>query len=1555
MERILPPRPDRADSPVQALIRAHDWAATPLGPASGWPQPLRTLLGVMLGASQPMFVAWGPGRTLLYNDAYAAVLAGKHPAALGRDFLEVWHEIRDDLRPIVERALDGEPVQMDDITLMMERRGYPEETHFAFSYTPVRDESGAVAGFFCACQETTGHVLTERRLRESEARAREEAERVRLALDAGAILGTWNWDLVTGRFTADERFAVAFGLDPEDCRRGLRIDQVVETVHPEDLDRLNATMDEAIARGGAYAHQYRVRRRNGRHYWIEANGRVDLGPDGTPLRFPGVLLDIEARRAAEAERDRATRMLETFAEAVPGVVYAKDREGRMLVANRGTTELIGKPPEQYLGRTDAQFLNDPDQARAVMENDRRIMETGVAEQVEEAVSRPDGTPAVWFSTKAPLRDARGAVVGLIGASIDITARKRTEAALRESEDSLREATRRLDAILNNTREAVFLMDDRYRCVYANAAAERLTGHRFEALRGRPLHDVVHHTHPDGRPYPLADCPIGCASLEGRRVSGEEIFVAPDGSFYPVAYTASPVLDEEGRAVGTVLEARGIAEEKAAEAERQRTAQALAEAMADLEATFDAVPVAVWIARDPEARRIDGNRAARELLRVRDDGANQSKSDPEAAQRLRHFRLLDTEGRELAPEDLPVQRAARGEIVREFEERIAFDDGSEVALVGNAVPLLGADGRTRGAVAAFVDVTGRRKVEAALRESEERFRFALDAAGGIGTWDWDVEGDRIHASELFAEMCGVDPERARSGLPVAEYLAGIHPDDRAEVQRLIGEAVAGGGEYRAEYRILGRDGGVHWVIARGRCLRDAEGRSRRFPGVAFDITERKAAEEELRARTAELESLLVSAPLGIAFFDREHRWLRINEELAAINGFSVEGHIGRRLEDLLPVNAAIVAPVLDQVFATGETLRGIEVSGETAAAPGQIRHWLVSFYPVRDAAGAVASVGVWVVDITARKEAEARAQEESRLLETLNRAGATLAGELDIDRLLQRLTDAAVEIVGARFGAFFQNVRDPDGERFHLYTLSGANPSDFAGLGGVRATGVFAPTFSNEGVVRSDDILRDPRHGQLEPHRGMPPGHLPVRSYMGVPVVSRSGEVLGGLLFGHPDPGRFDEKHERLVVGLAAQAAIAIDNARLFREVQEINDTLERRVADALAERAAMEEQLRQSQKMEAVGQLTGGIAHDFNNMLAAVIGSLDLLRRRLGDADERSRRYLDAAGEGARRAALLTQRLLAFSRQQPLRPEPVDVNRLVLGMSDLVQRSLGAGVQLGTVLAEGLWTASADPNQLENVILNLAVNARDAMPEGGHLTIETANAHLDSRYATEHFGLPAGQYVLIAVTDTGTGMPPEVVAKAFDPFFTTKPVGQGTGLGLSQVYGFVKQSGGHVKIYSEPGQGTTVKVYLPRLLGSAAEAEPAPAAPDLPRGEAREVVLVVEDEPIVRQFTVEALGVLGYGVLEADGAETALRLLDAHPEVGLLFTDIVMPETNGRKLADEVLRRRPGLRVLFTTGYTRDAVVNNGVLDPGVHLLGKPFTVEQLAARLREVLDAPPG
>jgi len=572
---------------VGAALRTHGWHDNPLGPPEGWPSVLQTLVQVMLGSSQPLFIVWGPGRTYLYNDVYTPILGKKHPAALCRDFLEVWEEIRPHVAPLVERAYAGEPVQMVDLALTVQRNGYPEEAHFSFFYSPVRTDDGQVGGFLCAVTERTRELLAQREVRDSEARYRgilsqmdegfmlldrqfrvvevndyalrlnerrredmigrshwslfpgseelevgrlykdamatgtprtlehlyewpdgrtawielrayptpeglavffrnvtarhdietqaaESAERVQLALDAGAIVATWVWDVPRDRLVADERFARAFGLEVEACRNGLSLDHVFESIHPDDRLRVQEAIAGAVATGGEYRCEYRVLQQDGRFHLIEASGRCELDAQGRPLRFPGVLMDVEERRAAEAERDRANAMLRTFIEAVPGVVYAKDLQGRMMLANRGTAELIGKPLEDFVGKTDAEFLEDKIQAQAVMANDRRIMETGRAEQLEEQVPTPDGKPVFWLSSKAPLLDAQGKVVGLIGASVDITERKNEQERARKEAEML-DVLNRTGAMLAAELDLDVLLQT------VTDAATTLTGARFGAF------------------------------------------------------------------------------------------------------------------------------------------------------------------------------------------------------------------------------------------------------------------------------------------------------------------------------------------------------------------------------------------------------------------------------------------------------------------------------------------------------------------------------------------------------------------------------------------------------------------------------------------------------------------------------------------------------------------------------------------------------------------------------------------------------------------------------------------------------------------------------------------------------------------------------------------------------------------------------------------------------------------------------------------------------------------------------------------------------------------
>jgi PAS domain S-box-containing protein len=832
---------------------------------------------------------------------------------------------------------------------------------------------------------------------------------------------------------------------------------------------------------------------------------------------------------------------------------------------------------------------------------------------------------------------------------------------------------------------------------------------------------------------------------------------------------------------------------------------------------------------------------------------------------------------------------------------------------------------------------RRQYEARARIEElnlgqERLRFAQEA-GGIGTFELLPEEGRVNVSEAFCALWGLPVQASFS---VEQMVGLLLPEDRATISTNRPDLPPGALDY-TEYRIRRPDTGeIRWIARRGEPVMDKRTGSPRFFGVTYDITDRKRDEQAL------VES---------------------RDRLAA----------------------------------------------------------------------------------------------ESAALDLLNRISNELGSELNLERLVQRVVEAGVELIGAEVGAFFYNIRDTNGDAYMLYALAGAPREAFARFPMPRNTSVFAPTFAGEAIVRSDDITRDARYGRSDPHQGMPEGHLPVTSYLAVPVISRDGRVIGALLFGHAEPGRFDERSERLTQGLAAQAAVAIDNATLFDTVQGANATLEARVAERTRERDRMwrlssdlmdvcnadgrllavnrawtqllgwteeellasnfldlihpedvqstlsemgkldagtttlrfenrfrtrdgsyrriswtaspeeglyyaigrdvteqreiEEQLRQSQKMEAVGQLTGGIAHDFNNLLQGITGSLDIVQRRI--AEGRSAdvdRFIAGAVTSANRAAALTHRLLAFSRRQPLDPKPVRANPLISSMEDLLRRTLGEQVALELVLAGGLWLTLCDPNQLENAILNLCINARDAMPAGGKLTVETCNAHLDNAYAATARDVRPGQYVCICVTDTGSGMPADVVSRAFDPFFTTKPIGQGTGLGLSMIYGFARQSEGYVKIYSEVDKGTTVKLYLPRHRGEAEQ--PGPSMVEAaPAAIAGETVLLVEDDAVVRGLILETLAELGYHALEAADGPSGVRILESDARIDLLVTDIGLPGLNGRQVADRGRELRPALKVLFMTGYAENAALASGFLDHGMEMVTKPFPMDVLARRLREMME----
>lgn len=1494
-------RPKPADDPallflagggeLGALIRKHDWANNPLGPPAAWPQSLKTSVRIMLTSRQPIWIGWGPELIYLYNDAYKSIIGGRHPDALGKPTKEVWKEIWSDIGPLLDTAMGGvEGIYVEELLLLMERNGYPEETYYTFSYSPIPDDDGAPGGIICANTADTARVIGERQV----AVLRELAART---IDARS------WE------EASRQSLAALSSNPRDVTFAL-----LYVVQPGGNEAMLAA-HRGLPEGGHAALVERLRFGNGSPWPID-----DLSADQPP---------------------RLVDLAQVFGATVPGRVWDRPTVTAAVVAVPATREtgrsgflVVGLNPFRLFDASYAEFLQlaagqiaaSIASADAYQEERRRV----------EAMAELDRAKTTFFSNvshefRTPLTLMLGPLEEMLDGEVSVEeARRLATLAHRNGNRLLRLVNSLLDfsrieagrvqASYRPTDLAQFSTDiaSSFRSTIERAGLRLvlecpplpqpvyIDREMWEKVLLNLISNAFKFTFSGAitvsvRPSPDRRAAIVEVSDTGIGIPGEELPRLFE-RFHRVQGARSRSFEGSGIGLALVQELvrlhGGEIGVESTEGQGTRFTVTLpfgrtrlpgAQVVDDADLSADVVraqeyvdEALAWLPNAEPAGEAAGDLASAMAggvlpVSLSSTGKRIVLADDNTDMRSYVGRLLVAEGYEV--DAVPDGNAALASVRRQAPDLILSDvmmpglDGfgllravrSDKATAGVPIILLSArageeakvEGLDAGAddylvkpfaarellarVNANIQMAAlRREANRAIFESEQRFLMTRErlslalSTGRTSVFEWNVDGDHLIFSGPLAEVFGVPQSKAESGLPLGVFVEGIAPEDRDRVLAAIGRSIDSGETYQEEYRVIG-SGMTRVVMARGRVETGEDG-AKRMVGVVVDITEAKAAEDVIR---------------------------------------------------------------------------------ESRAA-----------------------------------------------LEVISEASAAISGDLDLQRLVQKITDACVAVTAAEFGAFFYNLVDDTGESYTLYTLSGVPREAFSKFPMPRNTAIFEPTFSGSGIVVSDDITQDPRYGRSAPYHGMPPGHLPVRSYLAVPVRSRTGEVLGGLFLGHSNTGVFGELAKERVAGLASQAAVAMDNARLFQENQReleqrrsieaslktLNETLEQRVASEVEERTKAEEALRQAQKMEAVGQLTGGVAHDFNNLLTIIIGGLETVRRAKPGETARLQRAVDMALQGAQRAASLTSRLLAFSRRQPLAPKPIELNVLVRDMTELLHRTLGEHIELEGVLAPRLWPIEADQNQLESALINLAVNARDAMPEGGKLTIETANTALDESYSATDAEVRPGQYVAISVSDSGHGMSGETLARAFEPFFTTKDVGRGTGLGLSMVYGFVKQSGGHVTLYSEPGQGTTVRLYFPRYFGSASDVDD-DAAAALPTGGEGEVVLVVEDNEDVRNYSSTVLRELGYQVLEAGEADAALAILRSPARIDLLFTDVVLPGRSGRVLADEAAVLRPGLRILFTTGYSRNAIVHHGRLDSGVQLITKPFTFEQLAARVRDVLD----
>jgi PAS domain S-box-containing protein len=788
------------------------------------------------------------------------------------------------------------------------------------------------------------------------------------------------------------------------------------------------------------------------------------------------------------------------------------------------------------------------------------------------------------------------------------------------------------------------------------------------------------------------------------------------------------------------------------------------------------------------------------------------------------------------------------------------------------------GNATGFYCAATETTEQVLNQQKLRLSEERLELALSAGNGVGTYDWDVQADRVVADARFAKLYGVDPARAAAGAPIAEFFQHIHPDDFPETQAKIDEAMRSGELFSAEYRLVQPDGSAPWVLAEGRCLLGPTGEPLRFSGVTFDVTARRNAADELRRLNTELERQVIERTQA-----RGTTWQVSPDLLGALNSEGYFETSNPAWQTVLGWSEAEVAStsIWDLLHPDDlERTRG----GFALTQVGQAAIKFPNRYRCKEGGYR------WISWIGVPEDG------------LVYCSGRDITDDVAAATERERVFALSPDLIG---------VATFDGK------LKSINPAWSAALGRSEAE-LLARPFAE--IIHPDDL-------------------------------ELTGEVVGTLQAGQPVHQFFVRllKSDGTTIPYAWTAVPDEDpDSGIFYTVgRDMTEDL----AKAEELRAA-QEALRQSQKMEAVGQLTGGIAHDFNNLLTGISGSLELIQKRMRDQGISGfERHLGIARAATDRAAALTQRLLAFSRRQTLDPKPVDVNRLVGGVEDLLRRSVDPSIEIAVVGAIGLWLTRIDGAQLENAILNLVINARDAMPDGGRITIETANKWIDGHAAKER-DLAPGQYVSLCVTDTGTGMPAEVIDRVFDPFFTTKPLGQGTGLGLSMIHGFVRQSGGQVRVYSELGQGTTMCLYLPRYAGELEEETRDEAEAPIEQS-LGETILVIDDEEPIRMLIADVLGEAGYRILEAGDGVAGLKILQSDLRIDLLITDVGLPGGfNGRQVADSARQTRPDLKVLFVTGYAENAVVGNGHLDPGMEVITKPFPMTTLALRVREIIES---
>jgi PAS domain S-box-containing protein len=1200
-------------------------------------------------------------------------------------------------------------------------------------------------------------------------------------------------------------------------------------------------------------------------------------------------------------------LIRQIADRAPGItVIVAVPDGRIIYANQAAHSVARCAEGALVGRTaDAVFpFIDPDlpatnaQARAVAD-------------------RSADPPTWWDVSYTQLDTPPSEPPAVLVTAIDVT---HHEAARAKAEA----AQHTLDALFACIPEGISIARgpdvhvDRVSArgmALVGRTADELTGH--SALQQTDVWEVYQ----PGSTVPLspADRPLARATRTGKVTLNETLIVKrSDGSRLTVLCNSGPIRDAGGRVTGAVMAWQDVSE-------LQRAQSAVRDSEARLREVLRQIPAAIFILEAPDGRVMFKSQMLDEVL-----------GPPSADVAMAHAQLRGTavhkDGTPYGLSDYPSRRALfQGETVRAEPMTFVRGDGRQIELEMHAGPVRNESGEIFAAVAVALDVTERRQAEALqafLFQLQDELR-ALTEPRQILTAASTLLGRHLGAARIGYSEIQPDDEtllilngyvdgappvnglfplsifgayhasQMRQGRTV--FYNDVQADERGArtfglklgTRAHVSVPLVRGGRYVGSLYVTHLKP-HEWTPAEITLIEEVAAR-------IWDAAERGRAEAMLRESEQRLRLVMQSTGLGSWEYDavsgaiiRSARHDEIFGYKAPVSDWSCE----RLKSHIAECDRALVVSSLRASLEHG---RNLDVECRIIRADGSQGWMKIGARPHYGPDGTFARLIGTVEDITARKRAEEAAIETAAKFETFAQTMPSM--------VWSSLPDGRIDWFNARVPEYCGTSEaelKPDGwVPVHPDDVGSAS----AAWQDALATG---QTYSAEYRVRRHD-------GEYRWHMTR-----------AVPIRGADGAITSWI-------------------GTSADIE---DLKSTQKALADLNATLEQQVQERTAELLAAEATLRQSQKMEAVGQLTGGLAHDFNNLLTGITGSLEFLAKRLeqGKVSE-LHRYLDVAQGAARRAASLTHRLLAFSRRQTLDPRPTDINQLVHGMNELIRRTVGPAVTVGVTAADGLWAVLVDPNQLENALLNLCINARDAMPGGGTLTIETCNKALEDSEAQE-LELQAASYVLLCVCDTGIGMTEDIIARAFDPFFTTKPLGEGTGLGLSMVYGFVRQSGGQARIFSQPGAGTKICLYLPRYVGDDRIFEPLAAAHKVSPG-GGETVLVVDDEPSVRMLVNEVLEELGYNVLEAENGPAGQQILESGRRVDLLITDVGLPGgMNGRQLADAALVTRPDLQILFITGYAESAALGEGHMKPGMHILTKPFSLETLGARIKEIIAA---